>query len=135
MRVGYRMSSVAAPTACRQVARRPTERFMDLVAEALDALPEWVHRPLDNVEVLVDDHPPDDVDPTARPVPGHPADRAGQRLLGRAARPHHAVRDADRRGGRARRCRAQRVIGETVVHEIAHHFGIDDERLHEIDRY
>jgi predicted Zn-dependent protease with MMP-like domain len=29
----------------------------------------------------------------------------------------------------------RRVIGETVVHEIAHHFGIDDERLHEIDRY
>ena len=29
----------------------------------------------------------------------------------------------------------KRVIGETVVHEIAHHFGIDDERLHEIDRY
>ena len=29
----------------------------------------------------------------------------------------------------------QRVIAETVVHEVAHHFGIDDERLHEIDRY
>ena len=25
------------------------------------------------------------------------------------------------------------MIAETVVHEIAHHFGIDDERLHEID--
>ena len=29
----------------------------------------------------------------------------------------------------------KQVIGETVVHEIAHHFGIDDDRLHELDRY
>ena len=35
---------------------------MALVAEALDALPDWVHGALDNVEVLVDDHPPDDVE-------------------------------------------------------------------------
>ena len=39
------------------------QRFMALVAEALDTLPEWVHGALDNVEVLVDYHPPEDVDP------------------------------------------------------------------------
>jgi len=27
------------------------------------------------------------------------------------------------------------AVAETVYHEIAHHFGIDDDRLHEIDRY
>jgi predicted Zn-dependent protease with MMP-like domain len=26
-------------------------------------------------------------------------------------------------------------VGRTVRHEIAHHFGIDDERLEELDRY
>ena len=28
-----------------------------------------------------------------------------------------------------------RQIRKTVVHEVAHHFGIDDDRLHEIGRY
>jgi predicted Zn-dependent protease with MMP-like domain len=31
------------------------------------------------------------------------------------------------------RVRAQVV--RTVVHEVAHHFGIDDDRLHELDAY
>ena len=29
----------------------------------------------------------------------------------------------------------RRVIAHTVEHEIAHHFGISDDRLREIDRY
>jgi predicted Zn-dependent protease with MMP-like domain len=28
-----------------------------------------------------------------------------------------------------------RQVRRTVLHEVAHHFGISDERLHEIDRY
>ena len=31
------------------------DRFMALVAEAVDSLPEWVHYTLDNVEILIDD--------------------------------------------------------------------------------
>jgi predicted Zn-dependent protease with MMP-like domain len=119
-------------------AVRPSEqdRFMGLVAEALDALPEWVHRTLDNVEVLVDDYPPDDVDPSTLGLyEGIPLTERGSDYSGvlpdritlfavpivAEAGPDDAV--------------LRRVIGETVVHEIAHHFGIDDERLHEIDRY
>jgi len=33
---------------------------MELVASAVDELPEWVHRNMDNVEILVEDEPPDD---------------------------------------------------------------------------
>jgi len=29
----------------------------------------------------------------------------------------------------------ERMIRRVVLHEIAHHFGISDERLREIDRY
>jgi predicted Zn-dependent protease with MMP-like domain len=36
------------------------ERFEELVAEALDGLPDWVRDAMDNVEVLVDDLPPAD---------------------------------------------------------------------------
>jgi predicted Zn-dependent protease with MMP-like domain len=31
--------------------------------------------------------------------------------------------------------RLQREIGRVVLHEVAHHFGISDERLIELDRY
>ena len=31
--------------------------------------------------------------------------------------------------------RLRRQIRRVVLHEIAHHFGISDERLHELDRY
>ena len=34
------------------------DRFMALVAEAVDSLPAWVHDTLDNVEILIDDEPP-----------------------------------------------------------------------------
>ena len=38
-----------------------------------------------------------------------------------------------------RMCRSKEEVVEevrhTVVHEVAHHFGISDERLHELDAY
>ena len=109
---------------------------MALVAEALDALPDWVHRTLDNVEVLVDDRPPDDIDPnTLGLYEGIPLTERGGDYSG--VLPDRitlfAVPIAAEAGPGDDALR--RVIGETVVHEIAHHFGIDDERLHEIDRY
>lgn len=42
--------------------RSPEERFMELAAEAVDGLPEWVREAMDNVEVFVEDLPP----PTSR---------------------------------------------------------------------
>ena len=112
------------------------ERFMALVAEALDALPEWVRRTLDNVEVLVDDLPPDDVDEgTLGLYEGIPLTERGSDYSG--VLPDrislYAVPIAEEAGPDD--AKLKRVIGETVVHETAHHFGIDDERLHEIDRY
>jgi len=112
------------------------ERFMALVAEALDALPEWVHGTLDNLEVLVDDHPPDDVDAgTLGLYEGIPLTERGSDYAG--VLPDRitlfAIPIAREAGPDAEELK--RVIGETVVHEIAHHFGIDDERLQELDRY
>ena len=109
---------------------------MALVADALDALPEWVRRTLDNVEVLVDDYPPDDVDAgTLGLYEGIPLTERGSDYSG--ALPDRITLYAMPIGEEAGPDDAalKRVIGETVVHEIAHHFGIDDERLHEIDRY
>ena len=110
------------------------ERFDELVAEALDSMPTWVLDAMDNVEVLVEDLPPD-----------------GQRnLLGL----YHGIPLTERRnyswvlpdtitlyrativgvaGHDEDRIRAQ--VRRTVAHEIAHHFGISDERLTELDAY
>ena len=38
--------------------RTSEERFMELAADAVDGLPEWVHEAMDNVEVFVEDLPP-----------------------------------------------------------------------------
>ena len=109
------------------------ERFMQLVAEALDELPDWVRRSLDNVEILIDDHPPDGVDPHTLglyegiPLTSRGIDYTGVlpdriTLFARPIEAEAGPQDTELR----------RVIAETVVHEIAHHFGIDDARLHEL---
>ena len=36
----------------------PRERFEDLVVEAMDGLPAWVHERLENVDVLIEEEPP-----------------------------------------------------------------------------
>jgi predicted Zn-dependent protease with MMP-like domain len=108
-------------------------RFEELVVEALDSLPAWVLERLENVEVIVEDRPP-------RDEPG---------LLGRyhgiplTERRHYAgvlpdtitlyrrtiereVRDDDE---------LRRTIAHTVEHEVAHFFGISDDRLRDLDAY
>ena len=116
--------------------RAEQDRFVALVADALDALPEWVRRTLDNVEVLVNDYPPEDVDAgTLGLYEGIPLTERGSDYSG--VLPDritlYAIPIVEEAGPND--AALKRVIGETVVHEIAHHFGIDDERLHEIDRY
>ena len=108
------------------------ERFEELVGEALDEVPERAARLMSNVVILVEDEPPAGEPRPARPLRGARADRA--RLgLRRACCPTGSPSTA------ARPCAIcateDDVVDEvavTVVHEIAHHFGIDDERLHEL---
>ena len=112
------------------------ERFTALVADALDGLPEWVHRALDNVEVLVDDEPPDDGDAEMLGLyEGIPLTDRGSDYTG--VLPDRItlfsgpiVREAGRD-----ETELKRIVSETVAHEIAHHFGIDDDRLEDLDRY
>jgi predicted Zn-dependent protease with MMP-like domain len=111
----------------------PTE-FEQLVGDALDELPKDIRDLMTNVAVTVEDEPP-----------------PGERLLGLyhgvpwgGRGPYYAGALPDKitiyRGplerlarGDPERLRAQ--VRRTVFHEIAHHFGISDERLVEIDRY
>lgn len=110
-------------------------RFEELVSEALDALPDWVLESMDNVEVCVADRPPEGQPNLLGLYHGIPLTKrswnAGGQLpdtitLYRSTIVAYAGPDEGR-------IRAQVI--RTVAHEVAHHFGISDDRLHELDAY
>ena len=87
---------------------------------------------MDNVVVLVEDEPPPGDGDLLGLYEGTPlTERDSWWAVGVAAGPDH-----DLPAARRWRCaNVEEVVEEvriTVVHEIAHHFGIDDERLHEL---
>lgn len=116
-----------------------TASFERMVGEALDALPEEWARRLDNIVVMVEDEPspedlesvdmnPDDPEPELLGLyhgvpPGLRADELwslpdrvviyrGPTL--RAARDRHEV---------------VQIVRETVLHELGHHFGLEEDDL------
>jgi predicted Zn-dependent protease with MMP-like domain len=111
------------------------ERFEELVVEAIDGLPDWVHEAMSNVSVLIDDYPPQGQPGLLGRYHGIPLSRRGSGYtnvlpdtitLYRASIVGYA-------GPLEERVRAQ--VARTVAHEVAHHFGISDDRLREIDAY
>jgi predicted Zn-dependent protease with MMP-like domain len=109
-------------------------RFEELVAEALDELPDWVAERLDNVEVLIEEVPPSRDRGLLGVYEGIPLTKRGLSYAGvvpdRITLFRHNIEQQA-----ADEASLKRVIRHTVVHEIAHFFGISDERLLEIDRY
>jgi predicted Zn-dependent protease with MMP-like domain len=110
------------------------ERFEEYAQDALDSLPSDLHAQMSNVEIVVEDEPP-----------------LGQRLLGlyqgvpltRRGSYYGGVlpdKITIYRGPLVRLYandpeRLRREVSRVVLHEVAHHFGISDEHLIEIDRY
>ncbi|HSL06475.1 MAG TPA: metallopeptidase family protein [Pseudonocardiaceae bacterium] len=106
------------------------DRFDELVAEALDLIPAKLAEAMDNVVVLVESRNPDD--------PG---------LLGLYEGVALTMRDSNYGGVLPDRITIYRdalldvcideqelvdEVAVTVVHEVAHHFGIPEHRLHEL---
>ncbi len=119
------------------------ERFFNLVGEALDSLPEPVRGWLDNVQVVVADWPSADQLADVGIGPG-------STLLGLYEGVPRTARTSDYgmvlpdkvtlfRGPMLAMCATdaavKRQVQRTVAHEIAHHFGIDDDRLRDIGAY
>jgi predicted Zn-dependent protease with MMP-like domain len=108
--------------------------FEDSVEAAVETLPDDLRDAMSNVAIVVEDEPP-----------------AGQPLLGlyegiplTARTSWYAGAAPDKisiyRGPLERLyghdpVELQRMIRRVVLHEIAHHFGISDERLVELERY
>lgn len=108
----------------------PLERFEELVGDALDEIPDDLWQMVDNVAVMVQEGTP------------------GSSLLGL----YHGVPLTKRDSGYGgmvmpdrisifrlpilARCATEaevvRQVRVTVIHEVAHHFGIGDARLHEL---
>jgi predicted Zn-dependent protease with MMP-like domain len=103
--------------------------FDDLVSDALDRIPQPLAALMDNVVVLVEAEPAADDPHLLGLYVGTPLT---ERDSGYTFRPPDQV--FVYRGPLLRMCRdAEELADEieiTVVHEIAHHFGIDDEQLH-----
>jgi predicted Zn-dependent protease with MMP-like domain len=137
--------------------RRPSDgfratnraRFERLVADAVATLPPELLRELDRVQLWIEEVPPDppgegETPPLARYVVATPSRRragsaaAGSAAAGSATGP--AAVPADRlilfRRPLELRATSKVDLAElvrfTVVHELAHHLGIDDDRLDEL---
>lgn len=106
------------------------QRFEELVGDALDLIPPEFAAAMENVVILVEDRDPENpsllglyhgVALTER------TSHYGGVLPDRITIYREAILDI---------CRDEEEVVEevaiTVVHEIAHHFGIDDARLHEL---
>src|SRR5262245_42219822 len=106
------------------------EEFEIHVAEALDNIPAELAALIDNCVILVEDYPPPDMPGTLGLYTGIPRTERGQYYT---ALPDRIL--IFRYPILAICVTREQVIEEiriTVVHEIAHHFGISDDRLHEL---
>ena len=78
MRVGY----IAMPQA--------PDEFEQLVDESIEALPEWVHKVMDNVQVFVEDAPPPDQPTLLGVYQGIPLAKRGTQYTWAVPDQHHA---------------------------------------------
>ena len=107
------------------------ERFEGLVDQALDGIPDELASLVRNVVVLVEDEPPED-------EPDLLGLYDGVALTERWGDPMMQLPDRIFifRGPLLEMCESEEELVEevriTVVHEVAHHFGIDDDRLHDL---
>ena len=110
--------------------------FEEVVAMTIAALPEWVRTALDNIDVLVEDEVPKQFDPDGEgallglyvgvPLTEREGGNAGELpdVIYLFRKPHLEL------GLPADKLREE--ISKTLIHEIAHYFGIDDDHLDEI---
>nr|WP_246100085.1 metallopeptidase family protein [Stackebrandtia endophytica] len=105
------------------------ERFEELVADALDRIPSPLMSMMDNVVILVEDEPEGEEKNLLGLYEGHALTDRGWEYGGVLPDkitifrlPTLSICDTE--------AEVVAEVAVTVVHEIAHHFGIDDARLH-----
>lgn len=110
-------------------------QFEAVVRETVYGLPEWVQNALDNLEILVMEEADEDLDPEGEgllglylglPLPERGVDYAGELpdVIYIFRQPHLEL------GLPPDELREE--VARTLIHEVAHYFGIDDDHLDEI---
>jgi len=119
------------PSRRARLAEPRQDEFESLVERALADLPDNVQRLLDNVAVVIEDEPLDPTEDLYGLYEGVPATEWGADW---AAMPNKITLfrlplQADFPDPAS----LEREVRRTVIHELAHHAGFDDARLHELD--
>ncbi len=104
------------------------EAFEGLVADALDAIPVELRGAMENVAVLVDDESPpgrlyglyEGVPLTSR---GNYSNTMPDRITIFMATICQSARSAED---------VVQLVRKTVIHEVGHHFGLGEQRLHDL---
>jgi predicted Zn-dependent protease with MMP-like domain len=108
--------------------------FGESIDEALNSLPAKLRAAMSNVEIVVEDEPPD-----GRPLlglyRGVPLSQRTSNYSGMLPDKISIFSGPITRRAAGDAALLRREIRHVVLHEIAHHFGISDERLIELDRY
>ena len=119
------------------------EEFEQLVRQALDDLPDLFKEKLNNVEVVVADWPTEAERRAVGLKPGQLLFGLYQGIAQTRRSSHYGLVLPDKitiyRLPIERVCRSReevaRKVAHTVRHELAHHFGISDDRLRDLGAY
>jgi predicted Zn-dependent protease with MMP-like domain len=118
---------------------RGLRNFERLVGEALESLPEDIAEHMSNVDVVVEDYPDDELvadmgeetDDLLGIYRGIPLTDRSEAYFGVLPdRISLYKRNIERAAGS--RQELKEIVRRTVIHEVAHHFGLDDDRLEEL---
>jgi predicted Zn-dependent protease with MMP-like domain len=108
--------------------------FDEAIDDALSSLPAELHAAMSNVEIVVEDEPPDG-QPLLGLYRGVPLSRRSSSYSGMLPDKISIFSGPITRLAAGDADLLRREVRHVVLHEIAHHFGISDERLIELDRY
>jgi predicted Zn-dependent protease with MMP-like domain len=110
------------------------DRFEEYVQDALDSLPSDLRARMSNVDIVVEAEPPPG-QPLLGLYQGVPLTRRGSSYGGVLPDKITIFSGPLMRLYAYDPERLRREVSRVVLHEVAHHFGISDQRLIEIDRY
>jgi predicted Zn-dependent protease with MMP-like domain len=114
------------------VVEMTLEEFEDAVRDGLDLVPPDLAAQMDNVVVLVEDDAPADDPELLGLYEGVPLTERGEMWAAGSLPDRITVYRNPTLAICETRDEVVEEVAITVVHEIAHHFGIDDDRLHEL---
>ncbi|MDT0407231.1 metallopeptidase family protein, partial [Streptomyces edwardsiae] len=112
----------------------PRDPFDEGIADALSSLPANLRAAMSNVEIVVEDEPPDG-QPLLGLYRGVPLPQRTSNYSGALPDKISIFAGPLTRLAAGDTDRLRRRVTHVTLHEIAHHFGISDERLIELDRY